>query len=54
MINDVASLNEVLRLMDYRIKNSKERYTLRFKVSLDSYDRLFDLIGSQLWSTLPR
>lgn len=48
MINNVASLNEVLRLMDYRIKNSKGKiYFTLLLVSLDSYDRLFDLIGSQ-------
>lgn len=48
LINDLASLNELLRLIDYRIKNSgKEIYFTLLLVSIDDFDRITEIISPQ-------
>lgn len=48
LIDDVAHLNEVLRLIDYRIKSSKGQiYFTLLLVSIDDYDRLAEIINPE-------
>jgi EAL domain-containing protein (putative c-di-GMP-specific phosphodiesterase class I)/GGDEF domain-containing protein len=48
LINDEANLNEVLRLMDYRIKNQKEQiYFTLLLLSIDDYDNVKDIINEE-------
>lgn len=46
IINDVATLNELLQLIDYRIKNSKKDiYFTLLLVSIDDFDHLKEFIN---------
>ncbi len=48
LISDYAKLNELLRLIDYRIKNkTKDIFFTLLLVSIDDFDRVGEIIGQQ-------